>query len=198
MAFFFLFYRYHDGDSHRFGCRYGPSVKLPLAGHIGTFIDDCRKVCSNSWVLRVVEFGYQIPLKFIPQQSSVPINPSVSKEAHKVLLDEANDLKHKGAVSVVDHLPGEYRSSYFAVPKARSPGKFRPILNLKYFNKNVKKYKFKMETLASLHEWIREGSYCTGLDLKDAFPHIKIHWAILISIYMDYVLIQADSVSQVM
>ena len=146
----------------------------------------------------MVEFGYQIPLKFIPQQSSVPINPSVSKEAHKVLLDEANDLKRKGAVSVVDHLPGEYMSSYFAVPKARSPGKFRPILNLKYFNKNVKKYKFKMETLASLREWIREGSYCTGLDLKDAFPHIKIHWAILISIYMDYVLIQADSVSQVM
>ena len=218
--------------------------KLPLAGRIGTFIDDWRKVCSNSWVLRVVEFGYQIPLKFIPQQSSVPINPSVSKEAHKVLLDEANDLKRKGAVSVVDHLPGEYISSYFAVPKARSPGKFRPILNLKYFNKNVKKYKFKMETLASVREWIREGSYCTGLDLKDAFPHIKIHelskkflrfawlgellqwevlpfgltcsprvltkvlkpiiaflratWAILISIYMDDMLIQADSVSQVM
>ena len=25
--------------------------KLPLAGRIGTFIDDWRKVCSNLWVL---------------------------------------------------------------------------------------------------------------------------------------------------
>ena len=218
--------------------------KLPLAGRIGTFINGWRKVCSNPWVLRVVEFGYQIPLKFIPIQSSVPVNPAVTDEAHKVLVDEANDLKRKGAVSVVDHLPKEYISSYFAVTKPRSPGKFRPILNLKYFNKYVKKYKFKMETLASVREWIREGSYCTGLDLKDAFPHIRIHrfskkylrfawlgellqwevlpfgltcsprvltkvlkpiiaflratWAILISIYMDDMLIQADSVSQVM
>ena len=105
--------------------------KLPLAGRIGTFINGWRKVCSNPWVLRVVEFGYQIPLKFIPIQSSVPVNPAVTDEAHKVLVDEANDLKRKGAVSVVDHLPKEYISSYFAVTKPRSPGKFRPILNLK-------------------------------------------------------------------
>ena len=92
-----------------------------------------------------------------------------------LMVDEANELKKKGAVSVVDHLDGEYISSYFAVPKPRSPGKFRPILNLKYFNKCVKKYKFKMETLASVREWIREGSFCTGLDLKDAYPHIGMH-----------------------
>ena len=52
----------------------------------------------------MVEFGYQIPLKFIPIQTLVPINPRVADEAHKVLVDEAKDLKKKGAVSVVDHL----------------------------------------------------------------------------------------------
>ena len=111
----------------------------------------------------MVEFGYQIPLKFIPIQTLVPINPRVADEAHKVLVDEANDLKKKGAVSLVDPLHNDYISSYFAVTKPRSPGKFRPILNLKYFNKYVKKFKFKMETLTSVREWIREGSYCTGL-----------------------------------
>ena len=218
--------------------------KLPLAGRLSSCIQDWRKICPSSWVCDVVEFGYKIPLKYIPTQFVIPSNPPVVSNAHEVLVDEANELKRKGAVSVVDHLDGEYISSYFAVPKPRSPGKFRPILNLKYFNKCVKKYKFKMETLASVREWIREGSFCTGLDLKDAYPHIGMHesskkylrfvwlgellqwdalpfgltcsprvltkllkpivaflratWAILISIYMDDMLIQAASVSEVL
>ena len=123
----------------------------------------------------MAEVGYKIPLKYISTQFVISFNPPVVSDAHKVLVDEANELKKKGAVSVVDHLDGEYISSYFAVPKPRSPGKFRPILNLKYFNKCVKKYKFKMETLASVREWTQEGSFCTGLDLKDAYPHIGMH-----------------------
>jgi hypothetical protein len=148
---------------------------LSLAGRISQCIGSWRKVCTNNWVCNVVEFGYKIPLKYVPRQFKVPGNPPVTEDAHKVLVDEAIGLKKKGAVSVVEHTSGEYISSYFAVPMPRSPGKFRPILNLKYFNKSVKKYKFKMETLSSVREWIREGAYCTGLDLKDAFPHIKIH-----------------------
>ena len=220
-----------------------PSLdNLPLAGRISQCIEGWRKVCTNNWVCNVVEFGYKIPLKYVPRQYKVPGNPPVTDAAHKVLVDEAIGLKKKGAVSVVEHTTGEYISSYFAVPKPRSPGKFRPILNLKYFNKSVKKYKFKMETLSSVREWIREGAFCTGLDLKDAYPHIKIHqesrkflrfvwlkeilqwdalpfgltcsprvltkvvkpiiaflratWAILISVYMDDMLIQASSASE--
>ena len=70
---------------------------------------------------------------------------------------------------------GEYISAYFAVPKLRSPGKFRPILNLKTFNNSVKKYKFKMETLRHVCEWLKPNSFCVGIDLKDAFPHIPIN-----------------------
>ena len=69
---------------------------------------------------------------------------------------------------------GQYISTYFAVPKARSPGKFRPILNLKKFNRSIKKYKFKMETMAHLRDWLKPGAYCVGIDLKDAFLHVPI------------------------
>ena len=54
------------------------------------------------------------------------------------MVDEAQELLQKKAIIPVDHEPGEYISTYFAVPKARSPGKFRPILNLRRFNKSVK------------------------------------------------------------
>ena len=212
---------------------------IPLGGRLGHCLDSWRKICHNSWVCNVVEFGYKIPLKFKPKQRKVPLNPEVSEAAFEVLRDEALGLKAKKAVVVACHTPGEYISSYFAVPKQRSPGKFRPILNLKYFNNCVKKYKFTMEHLQSVRDWIRPGFWCVGLDLKDAFPHIAIHkdyrkylrfnwlgellewvvlpfgltcsprvltkinkpviaflrttWGILITIYMDDMLIQASS-----
>ena len=212
---------------------------LPLGGRLRHCVQNWRIICDNSWVMGVVEFGYKIPLKYPPFQRKPPANPPVSGPAHDVLVAEAIGLKAKEAVSVVDHTPGEYISSYFAVPKPRSPGKFRPILNLKYFNKYVKKYKFTMESLANIRDWVKPGAWCTGLDLKDAFPHIGMHkdsrkflrfswlgqllqwdalpfgltcsprvitkvikpimaflratWAIMISIYIDDMLIQAST-----
>ena len=32
-----------------------------------------------------------------------------------------------------------------------------------------------MEHLKTVREWIRPNSWCVGLDLKDAYPHIPIH-----------------------
>ena len=92
-----------------------------------------------------------------------------------VLVKEADDLKAKGAVFPCEPIEGEYISSYFAVPKLRSPGKFRPILNLKRMNDSIKKYKFKMECLRHVREWLKPRSFCIGIDLKDAFPHIPMN-----------------------
>ena len=153
-----------------------PSLEtFPLGGRIRNFVENWRKVTDNQWVLSVVEFGYKIPLKFIPHQDRIPRNPPAIGSAHQVLVNEANELKAKHAVSVVNPTKGQYISSYFAVPKPRKKDAWRPILNLKYFNENVKKYRFKMETLASVRDWIKPGSFCTSLDLADAFLHIPIH-----------------------
>ena len=86
--------------------------------------------------------GYKILFKFILIQPSSPKNPKVSGPAHEVLVQEAADILAKESIAPVDPVKGQFVSSYFAVSKARSPGKFRPILNLKKFNKSVKKYKF--------------------------------------------------------
>ena len=103
-----------------------------------------------------------------------PSNPNVSDTAFSVLAAEASELQIKGAVVPTISENGEYVSSYFAVPKA-TPGKYRPILNLKKFNYSVKKYHFKMETFKIVRQWIKEGDYCISIDLKDAFPHIPIN-----------------------
>ena len=70
---------------------------------------------------------------------------------------------------------GQYVSPYFAVPKARSPGKYRPILNLKKMNKSIKKYKFKMECLSQVRTWIQEGAWMCVIDLKDQYLHVPVN-----------------------
>ena len=153
-----------------------PSLdKMPVGGRLTHCIDNWKIVCTRKWVLDIVSKGYKIPLENVPVQHSIPPNPEVTGPAHDILVAEANDLKAKDAIKVVDHVDGEYISSYFAVPKPNRPDCYRPILNLKFFNENVKKYKFKMESLSSIREWIQPNSYCIGLDLKDAFLYIPFH-----------------------
>ena len=105
--------------------------KLPLGGRIRHCIRNWGKVCGNNWVLNVVSEGYKIPFKYIPSQRSLPRNPGVSGPAFEVLRQEADDLLAKESIAPVTPVKGQFVSSYFAVAKARSPSKFRPILNLK-------------------------------------------------------------------
>ena len=128
---------------------------IPLGGRISQFVNNWRLINCSDWVLNVVEFGYSIPLRKIPKQKRLPKNPKATGAAYDVLVDEALQLKAKGAVKAVTSCEGEYISSYFAVPKPRRLDAFRPILNLKFFNEYVAKYKFSMESLSSVRDWIQ-------------------------------------------
>ena len=149
--------------------------KLPIGGRLRHCLNNWKKVTNNNWVCNVVENGYKIPFKYVPLQRSAPTNPPAFDLAFTVLCDEAEALKLKRAVVPVQPVDGQFISTYFAVPKARSPGKFRPILNLKRFNKNIKKYKFKLEGFKQVREWIQEGAWMCVLDLKDQFLHVPIN-----------------------
>ena len=129
----------------------------PLGGRLKYCTDSWEKINPSDWVKGVVSDGYKIPFETKPMQRDVPINPVAKDEAFKILESEAADLVAKSAVVECVNEPEEYISTYFAVAKARSPGKFRPILNLKRFNKNIRKFKFKMETLGNVRDWLHKG-----------------------------------------
>ena len=72
-------------------------------------------------------------------------------------------------------VPGQYVSSYFAVPKSkRSHDKLGSILKLKKFNKFVHHIYFKMKDIKTVRKWFQKGSICVELDLKDAFLHVPM------------------------
>ena len=99
---------------------------LALGGRLKHCLYDWMKIGASSWVCNVISVGYKIPLRRPPKQTKIPTNLTVSPEAFEVLIQEANDLMLKDAVNVSQPEDCEYISSYFAVPKLRSPGKFRP------------------------------------------------------------------------
>ena len=147
---------------------------MSLGGRLKHCVNDWIRIDVGSWVKKVVSIGYKIPFKRLPVQSKLPSNPTASGPAFDILATEAEQLLEKEAIKESSHESGEYISSYFAVTKARSPGKFRPILNLKRFNLSIRKFKFKMETLAHVRDWLKKDSYCVSIDLKDAFLHVPI------------------------
>ena len=65
-----------------------------------------------------------------------------------------------------------YYSTYFLVPQKDSG--HRPIRNLKFFNLNVCKTLFKMETLQSIIAIMRSHQWMASVDLKDAYFHVRV------------------------
>ena len=49
------------------------------------------------------------------------------------------------------------------------------VLNLKWFNKKVKQYKFRMETFTQIRDWLQPGYFLIGMDLKDQFLAVPIN-----------------------
>ena len=89
---------------------------------------------------------------------------------------ELESLLAKGAVEVVPPFLAEsgFYSQYFLVPK--KDGGFRPILNLKPFNKFVEKAanKFRLLRTPVLLAMVKQSDWLASVDLKDAFQHVPV------------------------
>ena len=64
-------------------------------------------------------------------------------------------------------------SSIYTVPK--KDGKRRPVINLRWVNKHLRKIKFKMSTIKDVKAAITQGCYMTTMDLKDCFWGLPVH-----------------------
>merc|ERR1712215_646313 len=104
-----------------------------LGGRITYSEDSYRTIGASEKHIDIIRKGYKPSWdKHAPQQWVAPSNPTISTKASNVLDTKVTGLLEKGAIREVGPVQGQYVSSYFA-----APNKWRPILNLKKFNKYI-------------------------------------------------------------
>ena len=135
-------------------------LSLKLGGRIAHCEDSYRTIGADKKHLDIIRDSYSPPwVRLAPRQRAAAHNPVVSPKASNVLEAEVQGLLEKGAIREVSLVPGQYVNSYFAVPKSkRVPDKWRPILNLKKFNKYVRHVYFCMEELKKVRRWFQFGT----------------------------------------
>ena len=126
---------------------------------------------ADHCVLEIVLQVYSIELVRTPLFRGVWSTPVPCKEI-EVLSNKVEDLLRKSVIVLtpLDQVRIGYYSTYFLVPK--SDGGLRPILNL-YFNLNVSKTSFKMQTLRSIMV-VMQQQWMASVDLKDAYFHVPV------------------------
>ena len=144
-----------------------------IAGKISQHYKKWQTLTKDRYILDIVKFGYQIEFVSEPCKhcNRVPINFNVKEQA--IISKLIDKFIEKKIIIEDQHEPGEILSHIFIRPKP--DGSHRVILNLSRLNDHVDKSTFKMETLKSALQLVRQNCYFAKIDLKDAFFSIPIH-----------------------
>ena len=146
-----------------------------LGGRLAYSEESYRTIGTSEGHIDIIRKGYKPTWDKCAPRQRVPSNLTISTKASNVLDTEVAGLLKKGAIHEVNPVQRQYVSSYFAVPKSnRSSEKWRPILNLKKFNKYIYHVLFQMEELKTVRKWFQCGFMCTRMDLKVAFLYVPM------------------------
>lgn len=152
-----------------------PSMESVQLNPLALYQEAWRECSAHPWVLATVTKGYRLQFAVKPP----PFNGVIASVAHgdsaRVLEAEISGLLEKRAIRRVPagEVQKGYYSRYFLIPK--KDGGLRPIMDLRALNKHLRKYKFRMLTVAALTRAIRRDDWFTAVDLKDAYFHISIY-----------------------
>ena len=156
------------------------------SGRISACMLNWNVITDDAWVLDVASNGYSLSFQNGPPRTPyIGRNPPSDEEAKAILDKEAAAIIEKGAAVIVDHSANEVISGFFARPK-KEAGKWRPIVNLKFLNRHLRKVKFSMTTVADIRNSIQQGHYFVSIDLTDAYysvplnesawPYVRFAW----------------------
>ena len=127
-------------------------LPVPVGGRLTEFADQWNLITSDAWVLQTVSEGYRIEFTGRPRLTTVPRWTPVPQDRarQRDLESGLQTLLEKRAIRIVDPPPDDpgFFSTLFLVKK--KSGGWRPILNLKRFNRWVRPQKFRMETLRNV------------------------------------------------
>ncbi|PFX22060.1 Gag-Pol polyprotein [Stylophora pistillata] len=144
-------------------------VKSFTTGNISKSIATWRLMTSDSTILEMVT-GYRIAFDSEPFQTVVPHIHFPRGE--EIIETEISKLLTENVIVDATHCEAEFISTVFTRPK--KDGSHTLILNLKRPNEQVTYKHFKMESLQTAAQLIKQGSCMAVLDLKDAYYSVPI------------------------
>ena len=147
-------------------------VRQFSAGRISKFLDAWKQLSQDPWIIHVVK-GFRIPFHTIPTQQRVPFPYKLSSIETKAANVEIQKLCAKGVLEVAYLDKDQVLSNIFLRPK--KDGSYRMILDLTWVNKHVVYEHFKMCSLETAKDMLRENCWMASVDLRDAYYSVRVH-----------------------
>ena len=96
-----------------------------------------------------------------------------TNEEKIIITEEIQKFLDKNIIEIVDRSDDEFISNIFLRPK--KDGTFRIIFNTKELNDSVEYHHFKMDTLQTAIQLMKEDCWFASVDLKDAYYSVLVH-----------------------
>ena len=172
---FLLLSNREDAEVHADVSSVSPSIRGRLRAHLPAW----ESIGASDFVLNVISHGFKLPFITEPAELLLP-NHSSALEYSVFVSQAVQTLLDNGSAVEVDRDQVYICSPLGVVPKKN--GKLRLILDLRYLNGHLAKFKFKYEDLHVVAEFLHPKDWFFTFDLKDGYHHVDIykeHWKFL-------------------
>ena len=143
---------------------------ISVVGSLKEHYQYFEKLEAPEHILRILKYGYVIPLK-----ENVPFlfrrNNKSSRECPDFVQSAIDDLLDTGAVVELDK-PARVTNPLTVSQKG---SKLRLVLDLRHVNLRTKQRKCKIEGALTFSKYLTNAKYLFGYDLKCGYHHIDIH-----------------------
>ena len=149
---------------------------LPVGDRMQVAYKNWESIGASDYIVSVLKHGYSLEFKSQPplQVHPDPFYLNLTADQQFILDEEMQKFLDGHVIEPVLDLstPGFY-SPLFLHPKTDKG--WRIIINISELNRHLVYHKFKMETLKTVRQSLKQGHYAFSLDLKSAYSHIPIH-----------------------
>ena len=161
----------HDQSSEESKKSPDEEVKVSPVGRLNQELNKWKEITDDSYILDVIEHGYQLPLKDNPPGTVLRNNRS-ARDNMFFVKEEVKNLVSRGVVSQVHEAPKVVNPLTVAYNKK---GKPRLVLDCRHVNQYLHTFKFKYEDIKIAEEMFEKGSFLFTYDLKSAYHSIDIN-----------------------
>ena len=140
-------------------------------GRLKNHVSKWKEVTSDSYILDVVQTGYKLPFKTLPD--CIVLGNNKSARSNPGFVEEEIDrLLTKGVVQEVQGCPQVVNPLTVAFSRS---GKPRLVLDCRHINPHLHLFKVKFEDIREAEALFLPGSFVFTYDLKSAYHHIDIY-----------------------